>query len=131
MTDDLSLRTGADIGDFAVTTTKGEPLTSAQLSGPTTVGFFTPGCEPCEEHLPAFVASAEESDSKVVAVILADADVRDLSMVLLTEKVADVVVEPIDGPMCRAFGITGTPVVVTLDGRRITHAGHPVQGGVR
>ncbi|GGL10695.1 hypothetical protein Sme01_15940 [Sphaerisporangium melleum] len=42
---------GEEIGEFATATTQGKPLSSAHLRGTTTVGFFTPGCEPCEEEL--------------------------------------------------------------------------------
>jgi hypothetical protein len=47
---------GAPIDEFTATTTAGEPVGPAQLTDTTVVAFFSPGCSPCREKLPAFVA---------------------------------------------------------------------------
>lgn len=122
-----ALLAGGEAGDFEATTTRGELISAARLHGETTVGFFTPGCAPCEENLPAFVASARRGVGKALAVIVADYGDEAASMVSCAENAADVVIEQPGGPVCRAFGVTGTPLVITLHDRRITRAESPVK----
>ncbi|MEV4747623.1 hypothetical protein AB0K21_14715 [Streptosporangium sp. NPDC049248] len=116
-----------DIGDFETATTRGKSLSGAQLRGTTTVGFFTPGCQPCEEKLPAFVEFAQVNIGNALAVIVANSSAEADPMVARTEKFADVVVEPYGGPVCSAFAITGTPVVMTLNERRVVQIGLPAK----
>src|SRR5438270_353683 len=54
----FALRPGSAIGEFAATTTDGEPLTAATLDG--TVAFFSADCPACHDTLPDFLAYARE-----------------------------------------------------------------------
>ncbi|MEO3925052.1 hypothetical protein ABGB07_14470 [Micromonosporaceae bacterium B7E4] len=90
--------------------------TAIGWGGTTLVGFFMPGCGPCDKQLPEFVASARKWD-RVLAVVLDPAGdgakyVREL------EQVAQVVVEDSsDGALLRAFAVEGYPIFcVVRDG---------------
>jgi len=78
------------------------------LERETLVGFVAPGCGPCEEQLPAFVAAARGRD-RVVAVVSGPAD-RAEAVVAQLREVAEVIVEEsADGVLQKVFGARAFP----------------------
>lgn len=110
---------GSVVGEFTATTVDEELITRDSLDGGTVVGFFSPGCGPCEELLPRFVeyvASETGGDRRVVAVVAAP-DVHSDEMVAQLAPVARVVVEGVfGGPVSTAFGVRGYPALCVVDG---------------
>ncbi|WP_328451339.1 TlpA disulfide reductase family protein [Amycolatopsis sp. NBC_00438] len=116
----FALGPGSAVGEFAATTTEGEPVTAATLDG--TVAFFSADCPACHDTLPDFLAYArEQGRDRVLAVVGGgDADtVRALA------AVARVVPAELDGgPVAAAFRNTWTPALyVVADGRVVATAG--------
>lgn len=120
---------GAKVGDFATTTTDGEALSANLLTGETLVGFFSPGCQPCETLLPAFVdyaATMPGGRDHVLAVVATDTpEASDV-----TEKVAALspyartVVAAHEEPVLKAFGVNGYPgVLLVQDGTVVASGG--------
>ncbi|MEV6520421.1 TlpA disulfide reductase family protein [Longispora sp. NPDC051575] len=123
---DIMLAAGTAIGAFAATTTTGTTVTDATLNGPTLVGFFSPTCEPCKERLPQFLEYARSFDGRVLAVAVGpDADVADLLTSL--RPVADVVVETDDGPVNKAFGVSGYPALCLVDDGVVVASGYQIE----
>ena len=76
--------------------------------GETLVGFFAPGCSPCEQQLPGFIEHARARD-RVVAVVHGMGG-KTSELVRKLEQVADVVVEDsTEGPLHNAFKVEGFP----------------------
>ncbi|MFE0153531.1 TlpA family protein disulfide reductase [Nonomuraea sp. NPDC059007] len=123
----LSIMPGEAVGDFEVATTTGRPLSTAALGETTLIGFFAPGCSPCEEAFPPFVEFAQGWTGNVLAVIVTADRVEAGTMISAAEEAADVVVEPIDGQLCRAFGLRGTPAIRIVRDRKILHENLPVR----
>jgi thiol-disulfide isomerase/thioredoxin len=107
---------GHTVGDFAGLDTEGRPVARDLLAGPTLVGFFTPGCEPCEDLLPRFERKAgtlpHDSLAVVHAVRAQDAD----GYVARLSPVARVVVEAPGGSLQEAFQVSGFPSVFLVGG---------------
>src|SRR4051794_28290086 len=64
-------------GDFVAMTTAAEPVSTGSISGGQLVGFFMPGCAPCKELAPRFVATARAEAGgrdRVLAVVAGDPD---------------------------------------------------------
>jgi thiol-disulfide isomerase/thioredoxin len=134
----LSTRSGADsiiapagttVGAFATTTTEGERLTDSQLPADTLVGFFAPGCPPCRERLPEFVAHAATAGSRyhVLAVVVGRETSEATEYVAAIEPVGRVVVEPNLGAVATAFAVNGFPTWCRVDGNgRITATEFPL-----
>ena len=111
------LPVGAPVGEFAATGVSGRPVTRAMLDRPALVGFFSPGCAPCKEKLPDFVAQAARrpgGPDAVLAVVVGDPAEAAESVAAL-RPVATVVVEPEDGPLQWAFAIGGFPTFVLVE----------------
>ncbi|MET7303213.1 redoxin domain-containing protein [Embleya sp. NPDC005575] len=108
---DLVLPVGSTAPAFAATTTAGETVSRDGL-GAALFGFFSPNCRACKERLPQFVEAAREAGDggrRVLAVVHGDeAETRE--QVAALAAVAQVVVEPTDGPLGRGFAVTGYPV---------------------
>ncbi|MEU5266143.1 TlpA disulfide reductase family protein [Amycolatopsis sp. NPDC021455] len=126
----FALRPGSAVGEFAVTTTDGEPLTLASLNG--TVAFFSADCAACHETLPDFLAYARaQGRGNVFAVFGGD----EPDTVRALAEVAHVVTADLDGgPVAAAFRNTWTPALyVVADGRVAATAGRvhelPVPAG--
>src|SRR5687768_11835646 len=65
------------VGEFAATTSDGEPVSRDLLSGQTLVGVLSPNCSACEERLPEFVAMAETfpgGRGQVLAIVAGEND---------------------------------------------------------
>ncbi|WP_051366707.1 TlpA family protein disulfide reductase [Hamadaea tsunoensis] len=79
------------------------------------LGFFTPGCPACVERLPEFLARARRrSPDQVVAVLVGEPEEL-TDMVGRLRGIAQVVVEPPQGPVAEAFEVQGFPAVALLD----------------
>ncbi|MEU8004500.1 redoxin domain-containing protein [Catellatospora sp. NPDC049111] len=120
---DLILPAGAQIGSFSAVTTTGETVSTASFADGTLVGFFSPGCAPCRERLPEFVAYAGElgGRDRVFAVVVADVAAEATATVEQLSDVARVVLEQDEGPVAAAFGVKGFPAVglVSADGTMV------------
>ncbi|WP_410596599.1 TlpA family protein disulfide reductase [Amycolatopsis sp. lyj-23] len=126
----FALRPGSAVGEFTATTTGGQPLTTATLTG--TVGFFSADCAACHDTLPDFLAYARaQGRDNVFAVFGGD----DPETVRALAEVAHVVTAGLDGgPVAAAFRNTWTPALyVVADGRVTATAGRvhelPVPAG--
>lgn len=111
---DVAVAVGATVGAFAATTTAGRLVTRDSLDRPTLVGFFTPGCPPCQEQVPLFVAYGARFDGAVLAVAVGEPD-ETRELVRRLAGTMEVVVEPAGGPVANAFGVTGFPALCVLD----------------
>ncbi|RJL32605.1 TlpA family protein disulfide reductase [Bailinhaonella thermotolerans] len=113
---DQSLRAGDVVGDFAATTTEGEPVGRGLLAGHTLVAFLSPGCAPCKELMPEFEEyAARLPRSQVLAVVDAIDDLGAREYTDRLSPVARVVVEDPDGPMQRAFKPEGFPALYVVE----------------
>ncbi|MCF6471904.1 TlpA family protein disulfide reductase [Nonomuraea sp. MG754425] len=109
------LAVGERMPEFAATTTAGEPISHDLLGGPALVGFFTPGCEPCQELLPRFVARAREFHGQALAVVVATSAEDAAEEAEHLAGVARVVVEEPGGALQDAFSVSGYPTVYVID----------------
>src|SRR3954469_3292122 len=83
----------------------------------TVVGFFSPGCGPCADLLPAFVEHAAGSGAPVLAVVVGDGPEGE-DMAAALEPVARVIREDHDGAFGSAFGVSSFPSLFAVDGER-------------
>lgn len=108
---------GTRVPPFRAVTVDGEVVDSRQLGASTLVGFFSPGCAPCEELLPQFLATARATPGgrqAVLAVVVSD----DSSVAYLVEPlrdVASVVVEGRGAELGAAFGVSSYPATCEID----------------
>ncbi|GIJ70528.1 TlpA family protein disulfide reductase [Virgisporangium ochraceum] len=110
------LAPGATVPDFSVRTRAGGHRSGADFSGDTLVGFFSVGCQPCEELVPQFVEAARThpgGPARVLAVVtgrepdtLADA----------LAPVADVVVDAEADTLAKVFQVSAFPTLMLVDG---------------
>ncbi|MCT9139596.1 TlpA family protein disulfide reductase [Streptomyces violarus] len=106
---------GATVGSFATRCVEGAPLTERDLSDGALVAFFTTGCVPCRNKLPAFVEEARTMGGRrqVIAVVslgaTPDETAEAETMARRLAPVARVLVEEPDGPCTAAFGVTAFP----------------------
>lgn len=109
---------GEQIGEFAATTTDGEPVSRDLLSGQTLVGVLSPTCSACKERLPEFVSRAQTfpgGRGQVLAVLAGDPEQVEPYREQLA-PVARVVIEPpMDGPIAAALKVQGFPTFAVLD----------------
>ncbi|GAA2355674.1 hypothetical protein Cme02nite_48410 [Catellatospora methionotrophica] len=115
--DQIMLRAGATAGQFRAVATDGTAVARDELSGRTLVSFFSPGCVPCQERMPAFLAYAAAMPGgrdQVIAVVAAEPDDAAASVAALS-AVARVVVEPDHGPLGTAFAVQGFPAICVVD----------------
>jgi AhpC/TSA family len=114
----IMIGVGERAGEFATTTTDGEPVSRDLLSGLTLVGVLTPDCGACKERLPEFIARAETfpgGRGQVLAVLAGEpAQVEPYREQLA--PVARVVIErPMEGPVAAALKVQGWPAFGVLD----------------
>ncbi|MFD8379336.1 TlpA disulfide reductase family protein [Streptomyces sp. NPDC059679] len=111
---------GERVGDFtAVAESSGVEVSMARLSDGAVVAFFAPDCGPCREKVPAFAEFARTvpgGPGQVLAVVV-DAAGEGSDFVDRLRGVAQVVVEPPDGPLSSAFQVRAFPTIVRV-GRR-------------
>lgn len=115
----LRPRPGHRVGEFAAIDTHGRPVDQDLLGPGTLIGFFTTDCVPCKELLPRFVDYVAGlglglglGPEQVIAVLAAPE--ADAAMVAQLGTVARVVVQASDGPMVRAFDLSGFPTLVRM-----------------
>ncbi|GAA0444861.1 hypothetical protein Aca07nite_54140 [Actinoplanes capillaceus] len=119
------LPVGAVAGNFAAPDIRGRPVSREELSGHTLVGFFSPGCAPCRERLPDFVAvSAAFGPERSWAVVLGDVASAGEYLPSL-EPVARVVPQNPDGPLISAFSVSAFPTFFVVDATGRILAGGP------
>ncbi|MEE6261320.1 TlpA family protein disulfide reductase [Plantactinospora sonchi] len=123
--DSAGIAVGEQVGEFAVPTVEGDLVGRDSLTGETLVGFFSPGCKPCQERLPKFVEYARAMPGgrdRVLATAVGSAESTAEFVAALT-PVARVVVETADGPVGAAFRIQALPSVLMVapdgDGRPV------------
>jgi thiol-disulfide isomerase/thioredoxin len=119
------LPTGERIGGFEATAVDGEPAGRDALTGDTLVGFLKPACGPCEERMPEFLRLAEAMPGgrrRVLAVVAGTAE-EAAPLLAQLSPVARVVVELVDGPVTRAFGVHGYPTYYVVDGAGTVRSG--------
>lgn len=109
------LARGALAGDFTATTTAGSVVSRDDTPGQRLVGFFAPGCEPCEQQLPGFVEYATTFSGEVLSVVAADGRESPQGHVRRLEGIGDVVVAPGGDPLHTAFQVGGYPALYLLD----------------
>ncbi|MFG1943267.1 TlpA disulfide reductase family protein [Nonomuraea sp. NPDC048826] len=111
---------GKPVGDFAATTTDGEPVSRALLSGETVVAFFSPTCGPCKEKAPVFadLVRAHALDrQQVLAVVAGDGGEEESArMAGLLEPSARVVMDRGgEDSVAGAFQISAFPTFCLVD----------------
>jgi hypothetical protein len=107
---DFMLPVGSPLPELRATTVDGA---AAPAEGPMLIGFFSPGCRACVERLPGFVEYARAFDGRVLGVAVGPHDdVADIVAAL--RPVADVVVEPSEGPLATALQVKGFPAMATV-----------------
>jgi thiol-disulfide isomerase/thioredoxin len=113
-----SLPVGTPIDAFVTTDTDGLPLRRDELPAGAVIGFFSPGCTPCEALIPKFVAYAEglsDGRKSALAVVVGSRE-EAADYVARLSPAARVVVESQEGDLVRAFQVTGYPTLFQLDG---------------
>lgn len=113
------LPAGERPAEFRAETVDGAEVSLGSLATPALLGFFSPRCEPCKEWIPRFVQAAgqlPQGRAQALAVVTGDtgdgagggAEMAEL------RRVAQVVVEPANGPVSRAFAVRGWPALCRL-----------------
>ncbi|TDC05359.1 hypothetical protein E1267_19795 [Nonomuraea longispora] len=124
------LSPGERVPRFATMTTSGEPISDELLGAPALVGFFSPGCGPCEELLPLFVERARGTSDAVLAVV-ADTGEDCAADVERLAEVARVITEAPQGPVQTAFKVNAYPTVITIgQGGTVVSGGHAMPAEV-
>ncbi|MFG1948729.1 TlpA family protein disulfide reductase [Nonomuraea sp. NPDC048826] len=94
----------------------GERIPLEVMRGPGLIGFFAPGCEPCEEMLPGFAERATQGSGEAIAVLVAETEEGAADYAAALAGAARVVVEPsLGGPLQTALRVTGYPTVYLVD----------------
>ncbi|WP_203918700.1 TlpA disulfide reductase family protein [Rugosimonospora africana] len=124
-----ALTIGDAVDAFATTTVNGESVSYEDVTAETLVGFFTPGCGPCEKRLPEFVAYARTlpgGRDRVLATVVASDPAEAAGYVAELGQVARVVLEDSTGVATRAFRVSAYPTVLMVapdpDGRVLVTA---------
>ena len=123
------LSQGSPIRPFTATTINGRTVSEYDLrGGQALVGYFSPGCPPCEAALPRFISYAAGLDrERVLAVIVDDTGTGAGDPTL--EAVAQVVVASEHAPVVEALSAYGYPAVFLLDeDGRVVAADTTVEG---
>jgi thiol-disulfide isomerase/thioredoxin len=129
---DLIKKKGDRVGNFATETAHGVALSSDMLTGETVLGFFAPGCSPCEQMLPGFIeyaAAMPGGRDSVVAVLAGDNpnSPEMVKKVTALDPYARVVIDENDGPVMVAFGAKGYPVVCLVKDGVVQASGRSLQ----
>jgi len=119
------LPAGRRAADFVVTTVTGSLVTRASLTGPTLVGFFSPGCGACAAALPRFVATAGAyQKDRVLAVVATQADLGNDPVVARLRDAAEVVRERPGGELQSAFGVSAHHVFAVVEPGGVVRSSH-------
>jgi peroxiredoxin len=108
---ETSLPVGATVAPFEAATADAHTVSLASFGERPLVGFFSPSCKPCRERLPGFVqhAGSRPGGRDAVLAVVAGTPEASADYVEQLRAVATVVVEPDQGPVQKAFGVTGFP----------------------
>lgn len=107
---DFMLPAGSRLPAFSATTVDGA---AAPDAGPLLIGFFSSTCRACAERLPGFVEYARVFDGRVLGVAVGAPD-EVAEIVADLRPVADVVIEPADGPLATVLQVKGLPAMSTV-----------------
>jgi thiol-disulfide isomerase/thioredoxin len=135
----VGLPPGTQVPEFTVTTVAGATVSAEDLRGQRSlIAFFSPGCAPCHEQVPAFTALARRlpgGAARSLAVICSGpggARGQDGSADHLAQELADVahvIREPSAGTAAAALAVSGFPSFILLDaGGRVEAGAHAVAG---
>lgn len=135
----VGLPPGTQVPEFTVTTVTGTTVSAEDLRGQRgLIAFFSPGCAPCHEQIPAFAAFARtlpDDAHRPLAVICGGhgaAHGQDGSADHLAQQLAEVahvVREPSAGVAAAALAVSGFPSFILLDaGGRVAAGAHAVAG---
>jgi thiol-disulfide isomerase/thioredoxin len=107
---------GAKLPEFSTETVQGAVVSRESVSGSVELmGFFRPGCSPCHEQAPHFIAEARAiGEGKALALVAASGSDAD-EMVQTFEAVADVVLDPTSREVLRGLEISAFPTFLRLD----------------
>lgn len=112
--------------DFVATTTTGQTLTGADLTGPDQLLLFLYGsCDSCHDNLPKTVAALAEAEVRPVAVVIGRPDTRAALTAGLT-PVAHVIEEYDMSGLANLFHVTGFPSYLRIEAGEIVAAGHGI-----
>jgi hypothetical protein len=107
------IRRMRDAGAPPAPITAGERVElSGELTGASLFGFFSPSCGACKDQLPGFVRRAR---GHVAVAIITGTPTEAVELEKELGGVARIVVEPLDGPVARAFGVRMWPVFAVVD----------------
>jgi hypothetical protein len=115
---DVAISAGERAGEFAATTTDGEPVSRDLLSGQTLVGVLSPECGACKERLPEFVSRAATfpgGRGQVLAVLAGEPSAVEEYRRQLAPVARVVIERAVDGPIAKALKVQGFPAFVLLD----------------
>jgi thiol-disulfide isomerase/thioredoxin len=108
------LPVGSTIRPFTAVTIDGQTISERDLrGGQTLVGYFSPGCPPCEAALPRFVTYAAGLDRERVLAVIVDDTGKEVAGDLAA--VARVVVASESDTVVDALSAHGYPAVFLLD----------------
>jgi hypothetical protein len=133
---------GTEVPEFSVTPVSGTVVSAADLRGERSlIGFFMPGCAPCHDQVPAFIAFAKGlsggpghilaviSDGGRPAAKVPGHDADRLVEDLMGAEAAQVVRGPSAGEAATALAVTGYPSFLLLDADGRVEAGaHGIAG---
>jgi thiol-disulfide isomerase/thioredoxin len=110
---------GSQVPGFTVTTVSGATRSLDDLAGSRSLlGFFSPGCPPCQDAVPEFIDFARTipgGTSQVLAVVSGPEGTAAEGFARELRDAASVVVEPRQGPAAAAFQVSGYPRFFVLD----------------
>ncbi|MGH3758721.1 TlpA family protein disulfide reductase [Actinophytocola sp.] len=114
----IVLEAGRAVADFDARTVDGARVSRDDLAGTTLVGVFSPGCAACEVQLDEFVAYARTHPGgrRQALAVVVGSEAESASYVERLAAAAQVVREPVDGPVSESLAVRGFPAFVLLDG---------------
>lgn len=122
---DGMLPVGRSPAAFEATTTTGQTMSSAEITGTTLLGFFSPECSMCRKVAPEFaahVASLPERERRAFAVVVGDKDETRELVASLGETIP-IVLEPSGGVVSSAYEVRGFPCLgVVTDGGTVVES---------
>ena len=117
--DAVRLPPGVPAPEFSATTVAGPAMTLSDLTGArSVVAFLAANCPPCHEQVPAFTEYARSvpgGAGQVLAVVVGGTDAETAQLAGDLEGTASVALEPVAGPLQKAFSVTGFPTFYMLD----------------
>jgi thiol-disulfide isomerase/thioredoxin len=119
-----TLAVGESPAEFAVTAESGRSFERSGLSGGRNlIGFFSTTCEPCVENAPRFAEYARSFEPGRVLAVVQDGE-PGAARAFAEQHLpgVEVVVETMNGPAARAFGVEAFPTMYVLDSEgRVEH----------